>query len=180
MQEILAIYIVDNSSSYKLTGNLICSLIKLKRPSEEIQSLFNIVDKSITNRFPDAQDNVFLESSYSELNNFSFEELLVALLISRLKTFTGEKNRNVLLGVKFIAETNPKSLLKPYCFFFSSPNLLLPSQRAVLLQILYENVSSDILIKELLDVLEKNYPTCFFMEDYYIRKICKLQNIFLP
>ena len=180
LQEILAIYIIDNSSSYKLSSNLVCSLIKLKRPEKEIQPLFDIVDKFITKRFPDALDDVFQESSYSKLDDFSFEELLVALLIGRLKTLTGEKNRNILLGIKFISETNPELLIKPYCFFFSSFNLLLPSQRAVLLQILHENVPNNILTKELLDILEKNYPTQFFIEDHYIRKICKLQNLLLP
>ena len=180
LKEILSTYIVDHFISYKLSSNLIIALIKLELPKNEIQILFEILDTSITNRFPDAQYNNFKEKYYLNLENYSYEELIITLLLSRLKTFTGEKNRNILLGIQYIALTTPGLLLKPYSYIFSLPQLLLPSQRAVLLQLFFDSVPMILISNEFKNLLKSNYPTQFFLEDFYIRKICNSESKLLP
>lgn len=180
LQEILATFIIDHSHSYKLTSNLLTALIKLNINQKEISNLFDIVNKAISNKFPDLNYNIFQETEYSDLNGYSYDELLVTLLISRLKTFTGEKNRNIILGIKYIAETSPELIVKAYCYIFRNQHLLLPSQRTVLLQILYEIVHSGIISDDFRNIIKINYPSGFFAEDYFIRKICKIESKLLP
>lgn len=180
LQEILATFIIGYSYSYKLTSNLLISLIKLDIKQTEITNLFEIVNTAISNKFPDLNYNIFQEEEYSDLKDYSYDELLITLLISRLKTFTGEKNRNIILGIKYIAETSPKLMVKAYNYIFRNQNLLLPSQQTILLQILYETISPSLIDDYLKNTIKNNYPSSFFAKDYYIQKICELHNKLLP
>nr|WP_180487087.1 hypothetical protein [Treponema socranskii] len=97
-----------------------------------------------------------------------------------MKTFTGEKNRNIILGIKYIALTIPGLLIRPYSYVFSLPHLLLPLQRAVLLQLFFESIPENLITNEFKILIKSNYPTQFFLEDFYIRKICHLESKLLP
>ena len=180
LEEILAVYLIGNSHAYKLTSNLINSLIKINLGKKIIISLFQLIDKSITAKFPDVDYRIFQENNYFELNEYTYDELLTTLLIARLKTFTGEKNRNILFGLKYIAKSRPQLLIKAYIYIFSYPDLLLPSQRAIILQVLYESIPDYMINDRLKRVLRNNYPSKFFTEDFFIRKLCKLNNNILP
>lgn len=180
LKEILSLYIPEHSASYMLSSNLFSAFMKLGISEIDIKNLFNILDVSISNRFPDVKYKIFDRNNYFDLNSFSYDELLITLLISRLKTFTGEKNRNIILGLKYIAFNKPELLIKPYEYIFSHSKLLIPSQRAILLQLLYNSPSFDFVSESLKSLLKSNYPSSFFTEDFYIRKICNFESKLLP
>ena len=76
--------------------------------------------------------------------------MVVALLIARLKTLTTEKTQGIIWSLTFVAQTAPKTLLRPYSWAFSHHAFLLPIHRAVLLQILKEYVDQSLIPDELI------------------------------
>ena len=111
------------------------------------------------------------ESIYQSLDGFSQDEMVVALLIARLKTLTTEKTQGIIWSLSFIAQTAPETLFRPYLWAFSHYAHLLPVHRAVLLQVLNEYVDETLIPDVLIGQLLSNYPTGFFLEDQYIRSL---------
>ncbi|MCP4607764.1 MAG: hypothetical protein GY845_03465, partial [Planctomycetes bacterium] len=130
-----------------------------------LQTTFQIVNRRLPHR-PNSEINA---SIYQELEGFSRDEIVVALLIARLKTLTTEKTQGIIWSLTFIAQTAPKTLLKPYSWAFSNHTFLLPIHRAMLLQILKEYVDQSLIPDELIGQIISTYPTGFFLEDQIIR-----------
>jgi hypothetical protein len=102
---------------------------------------------------------------YEGLDGLSQEELIVALLIARLKTLTTIKTQNIVYGLTYIASKNSQSLLKPLTWAFKHYTLLLPIHRAFLLQLIVTTFDRGEVPSYLLGVLIQNYPTGYFLED---------------
>ncbi|MCI5161163.1 MAG: ATP-binding protein [Candidatus Electrothrix sp. AX5] len=152
-----------------ISCNLIKALSELQVEEVKVQELLQTTFKIVKRRLPHPPNSEINTSTYQSLEGFSRDEMVVALLIARLKTLTTEKTQGIIWSLIFIAQTAPKTLFRSYSWAFSHHELLLPVHRAVLLQILKEFVDQSLIPDKLIGKLIKTYPTGFFLEDQYIR-----------
>lgn len=149
--------------------NLIEALSKLNVEENQVQKLLQTTFQIVKRRLPHQPNSEINQSIYDGLEDFSRDEIFVALLIARLKTLTTEKTQGIIWSLTFIANSSPEILFKPYLWAFSHSNFLLPIHRALLLQMLLEYVDQDLIPDVLIGKFLENYPTGFFLEDQFIR-----------
>jgi len=149
--------------------NLIEALSELNVEENQVQNLLQTTFQIVKRRLPHQPNSEINQSIYDGLEDFSRDEIFVALLIARLKTLTTEKTQGIIWSLTFIANSSPEILFKPYLWAFSHSNFLLPIHRAFLLQMLLEYVDQDLIPDVLIGKFLENYPTGFFLEDQFIR-----------
>ncbi|MDF7816776.1 hypothetical protein P1X15_04180 [Runella sp. MFBS21] len=169
LKEILADLLADEKYPGRISCNLIKALCELQVAESLVRDLLHITFQIVKRRLPHPPNSAINESIYQGLEGFSRDEIVVALLIARLKTLTTEKTQGILWSLTYLAQTKPETLIKPYSWVFSNSTFLLPIHRAVLLQILKEYVDPTLLPDNLIGQFFKLYPTGFFLEDQYIR-----------
>lgn len=169
LREVLGYYLSSDRYKSLVSCNLITALSELQISEESVRELLDLTTEIVQRRLPNQPDRHINQSIYQGLDGFSRNELMVALLISRLKTLTTEKSQGVIWSLTYIAQTNPKILLKPFYWAFSHHTFLLPIHRGVLLQILSEYIDPSLIPDELTITLINNYPSGYFLEDQYIR-----------
>jgi hypothetical protein len=130
-----------------------------------LELTYKIVKDRLPNP-PSLHENITIKEG---LSNFDQDEIVVALLIARLKTLTLEKTQSIIWGLTFLAEQYPESLIKPMIWALTNREYLLPVHRALILQIIKTNIDKKLIPDELVKLLLDNYPTGYFLEDQYIR-----------
>lgn len=171
LKEILGYYLSGEGYSNLFSCNLIKALSELKIEEIIVKDLLQTIYRIIKRRLPHPPNAEINVSLYDGLRDLNRDEMVVALLLARLKTLTTEKNQGTIWSLIFIAQTAPKNLFKPYLWAFSHPEILLPIHRAVLLQILTDYVDQSLIPDRLIGQFLFNYPTGFFLEDQYIRSL---------
>ena len=169
LKETLGYYLSGDGYGRLISCNLIKVLSELQVEEAMVNDLLQTTFKIVKHRLPYPPNSEINASIYQGLEGFSRDEMVVALLIARLKTLTTEKTQGIIWSLTYIAETVPKTLFRPYSWAFANHNFLLPIHRAVLLQILIEYVDIDLIPDGLIGQLISTYPTGFFLEDQYIR-----------
>ena len=176
LKEIFGHSISDGKYTISTSRNLIKSLSELQIEEEMVQDLLQTTFKIVKRRLPHPPNSEINTALYLGLEGFSRDEMVVALLIARLKTLTTEKTQGIIWALTFIARTAPDTLFKPYSWAFSNHTFLLPIHRAMLLQILKEYVDQSLIPVELVGKIINTYPTGFFLEDQINPFICGLQD----
>lgn len=169
LKEILGYYISSDSYPSLISCNLISALSELQVEEPMVNDLLQTTFQLVKRRLPHPPNSEINVSIYQGLDGLYRDEMIVALLIARLKTLTTEKAQGIIWSLTFIAQTAPRTLFKPYSWAFSHHEFLLPIHRAVLLQILREYVDQSLIPDALIGQLISIYPTGFFLEDQYIR-----------
>lgn len=169
LKEVLGCSLSGGRYTPSISCNLINALVELKVEESNVQDLLQATFQIVKRRLPHSPNYEINTLMYEGLKGFNRDEMVVALLIARLKTLTTEKTQGIIWSLTFIAQTAPETLFKPYFWAFSCRELLLPIHRAVLLQILKECVDQNLIPDELIGQLINAYPTGFFLEDQSIR-----------
>ena len=169
LKEILGYSLSGGGYDNLISCNLIKALSELQVDEAAVQDLLQMTFHIVKRRLPHPPNSEINGSIYQGLEGLSRDEMVIALLISRLKTLTTEKTQGIIWSLTFIAQTEPKTLLRPYLWAFSNHSFLLPIHRAVLLQILKEYVDQSLIPDYLIGQFISIYPTGFFLEDQYIR-----------
>lgn len=169
LEETLGYLLLSDDYPYLISCNLIIALSELKVEEAVVWDLLQTTFQIVKRRLPHTPNSEINMSLYQGLDGLNRDEMVVAILIARLKTLTTEKTQGIIWSLTFIAQTAPRTLFKPYLWAFSHHEFLLPIHRAVLLQILKEYVDQSLIPDVLLGKLISNYPTGFFLEDQYIR-----------
>lgn len=169
VKEVLGYSLSGDSYTSLISCNLIKALSELQFEETTVHDLLYTTFQIVKRRLPHPPNSEINASIYQGLEGFSRGEMVVALLIARLKTLTTEKTQGIIWSLTFIAQTEPKTLLRPYTWAFSHNEFLLPLHRAVLLQILKEYVDKSSIPDEFIEQLISTYPTGYFLEDQYIR-----------
>jgi hypothetical protein len=168
LEELVGRYIGEGGNILSVPRNLIKALTVLRVEEFKVRPLLDLTKQLLKYRLPNISNCEVDQNLLKGLHEFSPEELIVALLIARLKTLTSAKSQGVVYGLTYIASHNKEALLKPVSWALSRPELLLPLHRGVLLQLLSEYFRKDELPDSLLAVLISNYPTGYFFEDRYV------------
>ncbi len=176
LKEVLGYYLSSDSYHNLVSCNLINALSEIKVEETVAKDILQTIYQIVKRRLPHPPNSEINMSLYQGLNGLNRDEMVVALLIARLKTLTTEKNQGVIWSLVFVAQTTPKDLFKPYLWAFSHTEFLLPIHRAVLLQILKDYIDQSLIPDELIGQLLKNYPTGFFLEDQYIRSFIEYRT----
>lgn len=171
LKEVLGYSLSDDEYSNLTSCNLIKALSELRVEEANVQDLLKMTFQIVKRRLPNPPNSDINASIYKGLEGLSRDEMIVALLIARLKTLTTEKTQGITWSLTFIAQTAPNTLFKPYFWAFSHHAFLLPIHRALMLQILKEYVDQSLIPDELIGQLIIIYPTGFFLEDQYIRSL---------
>lgn len=169
LREILGYSLSRDGYFSQISCNLIKAFSELHVDEARVHELLMTTFQIVKRRLPHPPNSEINESIYQGLGGLSRDEMVVALLIARLKALTTKKTQGIIWSLIFIAQTAPKTLLKPYFWAFSNHTFLLPIHRAVLLQILKEYVDLSLIPDELIGQFISTYPTGFFLEDQYIR-----------
>lgn len=149
--------------------NLIKTLSEVQYEESEVRPLLKLTHKLVKKRLPYPPNLDINLEILSKLEDLNRDELVVALLISRLKTLTTQKTQGIIWSLTYIAKTAHNNLFKPFSWAFSNKDYLLPIHRALLLQILVEYVDKELIPDSLLAVLMTHYPTGYFLEDQFVR-----------
>ncbi len=171
LYEILADAVSEGFSNRKVACNLVVALASVNHDQAEVTTIIKTIYDLVELRLPYAPNLQTVEKLHKSLEDFDRDELVVALLISRLKTLTTEKTQGVIWSLIYLARTAPNSLLRPYEWVFSKTELLLPIHRSLLLQILLENVERRIISDTFIALQIARYPTGYFLEDQLIRRL---------
>ena len=171
LHEVLGNYISDENYTYQFSGNLIGALTEINFDQQIVDELFTLTYQIIKKRLPNPPEYEINSLVYQGLDGFNQDELVVAILIARLKTLTTEKSQGIVWALSYLAQTSTSSLFKPYIWAFSNHSYLLPIHRAILLQLLINKVDIDMIPDGLISKLIENYPTGYFLEDQYIRRL---------
>jgi hypothetical protein len=170
LEELLCTNISESEyAQYLVSCNLIKVLSKVNVDEETCRPLLELTYKIVKDRLPNPpslHENITIKEG---LSNFDQDEIVVALLIARLKTLTLEKTQSIIWGLTFLAEQYPESLIKPMIWALTNREYLLPVHRALILQIIKTNIDKKLIPDELVKLLLDNYPTGYFLEDQYIR-----------
>lgn len=169
LKEILGYSLSGEGYGRKISCNLIKALSELRFDEAVVHDLLQTTFQIVKRRLPHPPNSEINATIYQGLVDLSRDEMTVVLLIARLKTLTTEKTQGIIWALTFIAQTAPKTLLKPFYWAFTNHNYLLPIHRALLLQILIEYVDSSLIPDDIVGQLISTYPTGFFLEDQYIR-----------
>ena len=169
LKEVLGYFLASDGYTSLFSCNLIKALSELQVEERKVQDLLQTTFQIVKHRLPHPPNSEINAQIYQGLEKLNRDEMVVALLIARLKTLTTEKTQGIIWALTYIAQTTPKTLLKPYIWAFSHYEFLLPIHRAVLLQILKEHIDQSLIPDELIVQLINTYPTGFFLEDQYIR-----------
>jgi len=184
LEEILCIYITDSEFQHQVSCNLIKILSKVNIDEGTCRSLIDLVHRIVKDRLPNPpslRENIAMKES---LSNFNQDELVVTLLLARLKTLTVEKTQSIIWGLTYLAEHNPECLIKPFFWAITNRDHLLPIHRALILQLLKTDIDTDLIPDELVKLLLDNYPTGYFLEDQLVRSFVdyniELDETYLP
>lgn len=169
LKEILGHYLSSDKYGHLISCNLIKTLSELQFEEGMVQELLQTTFQIVKRRLPHPPKSEINTSIHQGLEGLNRNEMVVALLIARLKTLTTEKTQGIIWSLTFIAQTTPETLFKPYSWIFSHHTFLLPIHRAILLQILKEHVDKSLIPDGLIGQLLVTYPTGCFLEDQYIR-----------
>jgi len=169
LKEILGYYISNDDYPSLISCNLINALSELHVEETIVRELLQAIFQIVKRRLPHPPNLEINVAMYQRLDSLNRDEIVVAILIARLKTLTTEKTQGIIWSLTFIAQTAPETLFKAYSWAFFHQAYLLPIHRAVLLQILQEHVDQNLIPDELIGQLISNYPTGYFLEDQYIR-----------
>lgn len=169
LKEILGYSLFERKYSFSISSDLINAFVILQLNEEMVQDILKTTYEIIKYRLPHPPDTNEDVSLYVGLDKFSRDELVICILISRLKTLSTDKTQGIIWSLSYLAQTSPELIFKPYYWAFSHTDYLLPVHRAVLLQILKEYVDKKIIPETLIGQLLNTYPTGFFLEDQYIR-----------
>ena len=171
LKEVLGYYLSDGGYTRSVTSNLIKALSEISVDEKIVQELIQTIFRIVEQQLPHSPSSDINQSIYNGLEDFCRNEVVVALLIARLKTLTTEKTQGIIWSIIYIAQTDPESLMKPYFWAFSHQKFLLPIHRVVLLQIIKDYVDQSLIKEMFIGELLNNYPTGFFLEDQYIRSL---------
>jgi len=169
LKEVSGHYLAEISYTGLFSANLVKALIKLGLKEEIVNDLFYTIFNLVKHRLPHPPDSEINPILYQGLQNFSQRELMVVVLIARLKTLTTFKTRGIIWSLSYIAKTEPESLFQPLSWTFSHPDFLLPIHRAILLQIVKDYIDINIVPDNIIGSFLNHYPTGFFLEDQHIR-----------
>ncbi|MCE7064894.1 hypothetical protein [Dyadobacter sp. CY326] len=170
-----------SDKNYDFSDLISCNLIKAfselglseKVVGELIRQVYALVERRLPHP-PNAKINA---SIYGGLESFTDDELVVALLIARLKTFTTEKTQGIIWSLSYIARTRPHLLFRPYQWAFLQEKLLLPIHKAILLQVLHDYIDSDKIPDYFVELLLRRYPTDYFLENQIIKSFFEFEPI---
>ena len=178
LHESLCKFVSNYGYSWKLGCNLIIGLCKAGIEKEIIEPLFEITKKFVEYRLPDRNYDLINYDVLKGLDGFSPNELVFALLISRLTTLTTEKTQNILFSINNLLLLDKEAFIKPVIWALSEKNNLYSLHRALLLQIILENdIIFDVQQKE---QLKKLYPTEYFLENFYLENIVDCRSCIIP
>lgn len=164
---------IENSVWPHLTScNIIRTLIELKIDQNEISRLFNILFTITDNKLPECTRNRTIEDVFDKVNfiEWSSEEKLTIVLISRLNRLGIEKSQHSVYALTYIAEYHPLEYIKALSFIFSNDFELLPLHRAFLLQLVDEKVPQEYVSDCFKALMQKIYPSNYFYENYLLKK----------
>jgi hypothetical protein len=116
IREELSQSLSDSKYDYSslISGNLITSLSKLKIEESTVKELLNLTFQFVKRRLPHPPKSEISQSIFQGLEELSRDEMVVAMLIARLKTLTTEKTQGIIWSLTYIAQTAPETLIKPY------------------------------------------------------------------
>jgi hypothetical protein len=169
LSEVLGFVVATEKYHISIAGNLVHSLSTLGADASVVHPLFDTIFALVSRRIPHRPDHAIDHTAYLGLGGLSRDELVVALLLSRLKTLTAEKTQGVLWSLLYIAKTSAELLFRPFTWIFGQGDKLLPIHRAVLLQILLQSVKPAELPIGLSWCLLQRFPSGYFLEDQYLR-----------
>lgn len=179
LKYVLAQYIIKRPYTYFMTCNLINALSELDLPVNEVLPLFECITEVVNQRIPSEVECVDNFNIEKVLENFSKDELFVALLLVRLKTLTIEKSQAVIFGLHYVLHKNKDSFINPLVWVLTKKDGLLPIHRAILLQLYVEHFGSEKVSPALKDALKSTHPSEYYFENCLLKLLLK-PSLYVP
>lgn len=179
LKYVLTQYIIERPYTYFMTCNLINALCDLDMPVDDVLPLFDTIQNVVDQRIPAEAEDVYCFNIEKHLEDFSKDELFVALLLVRLKTLTIEKSQAVIYGLYYVLCKNKDSFINPLVWVLTKKDGLLPIHRAILLQLYVEYFGSEKVSPALKDALKSTHPSEYYFENCLLKLLLK-PSLYVP
>ena len=158
----------------KLSANLINGLVNINYDDKVIRESWEILFNAIDYRLP-TKDNYDWDKSLRNDLNMDNDELIICLIVLRLKVYTLERYELALAGISYILEKIPQKMINPLRWFFSNCAHFKKSIFLSILQILFDYTKENKKYSEhFRNDLQKLYPTNYFLIDAVIELLYSL------
>lgn len=153
-------------------SNIINALVEIEYDEEKIidtwDKLYGIIDYRLS-----GQREYNWKKALKNNFNMNKEELLICILLTRLKHGEVKRQKWALSGIKYLLKNNKEKLIKPLKWFINNKDNFLEISFVLVLQLLWEHtIEVDREYGRLFSNGLKNiYPTENFMINYMIQEI---------
>lgn len=161
------------------SSNLLNALQRVEYPKEEIRDVWEKIYFATESRLPIKEEedwDLLLEDSLG----LDSEEILICILLCRLKSNVSERHHNVLSGIHYLFSEYPDKMIKPTKWFLKNHKLFLEINLILILEILFDYYYQDQnYIKNFKDELEDIYPQNIFIIDFILHHLL-LKGLVIP
>ncbi|MGE4444362.1 MAG: hypothetical protein AB7E37_05200 [Candidatus Altimarinota bacterium] len=156
---------------HDMASNLIISISQVVNKSDLALKMYDNLYDIISFRIPDLIEDNLDDSLINELN-LNMEEMLICILISRLRIGSTEISNISISGVTYLLYKDKDLLIKPIKWFFKNSSKFLYLNKQILFQILldFHNEVDNKYIINFKDEILEYYPSGEYSIDYIIKQ----------
>jgi hypothetical protein len=173
---------LDIQFNFVFSSNLIRALSDNGYDKAVVKEMWENTKIMSSYRLP-FKDSIEWESRFEDDLGMTQYELLICMLICRLKASTTERFQHVTISLQYLLEKNPEKLVKPFKWFFANRELFLRPVLAVILQLLADHKKKDATYHlQFENEITIFFPTHYFLIDFLIVRLYDMSfpNIRLP
>ncbi len=165
---------LDIQFNFDLSANLLKTLSDNGFEKKVLKEMWENLKTMSSYRLP-FQEPIEWESKLENKLDMSLEEILICMLITRIKASTTERFRHVTLSLQYLLNESPEKLVKPLKWFFENHERFLKPVLAVVLQLLEEHKTKDASYHLQFETeIRSFFPTYYFLIDTLIGKLFDL------
>lgn len=160
-----------------ISSNIINALVEVGYNKEEIQKIWEQLFDIINYRLP-GQPNYEWDKSLKNDLEMNHDELLICILLTRMKSGEVERQKWVLSGINYLLSNNNLLLIKPLKWFLKNKDNFLEISFLLILQVLWEYCfEKNYKYKDnFLEELKYIYPTENFMINQMLEGLLEIYD----
>lgn len=159
-------------SPYELSSNMINALIKVNYDKKEIMRMWKKLFQIISERLP-IQKKIDWDETLNNQFKMSIEEILICILLSKMKIGEVERQKWVLNFLVEMAKSNLEILKKPIKWLLKNQEKFLEVSIILILQLFYDykEIFNDKFILSISEEIKQLHRNDSFMINYLIEEL---------
>lgn len=167
-------YEILKKPSYRtgVSSNIINSMVRVNYSKKDTTKAWETLYRLIDNRLPEKNEYYDWNEALTDNYDMTIDELLVCILLTRMKLGEIERQKWVLSGLHFLLYNTKELIIKPLKWFFKNKNKFLEVSFLLVLQVLFEFCQDDDsdFKSNFIEDLKEIYPTENFMINFMLQE----------